>query len=385
VPGLPAELDALVVRATSRDPEMRPADAKRFRAEVVAARLAMSEEELGPIGPPLQSLGDLDHTLAVPLGSTPPMGVSRTVARRGDTGPIRAPRARRRRGPIVLLVIIVLAAALGGAGWYYGLGPGANVKTPSLLTLTYKQAKLKAANADLSVKVVGHAFDESIAPGSVVGTDPGPGDDINKNGQIGLTLSKGQERYDVPDLTKKTEAQAGQILEDNHLVVGEPTREYNDAVKLGSVIATDPIAGTPLPPGTAVSLVVSKGVQPVDVPDVTGKSLDDAKSALKDAGLRAKVTQQKYDEQVNAGDVISQSPKDGQAPRDSVVQLVISRGPPLVDVPDVVGMSIDDAIAKLHAAGFQTSAFGPGFGTVRGQNPRGGQAPKGSTVRIVYL
>ncbi|MEA2360583.1 MAG: eukaryotic-like serine/threonine-protein kinase, partial [Solirubrobacteraceae bacterium] len=115
VPGLPAELDALVVRATSRDPEKRPADAKRFRAEVVAARLAMSEEELGPIGPPLSSLGDLDHTLVVPLGSTPPMGVPRTVARRGDTGPVRAPRARRRRGPIALLVIVVLAAALAGA------------------------------------------------------------------------------------------------------------------------------------------------------------------------------------------------------------------------------------------------------------------------------
>jgi beta-lactam-binding protein with PASTA domain len=385
VPGLPAELDALVVRATSRDPEKRPADAKRFRAEVVAARLAMSEEELGPIGPPLRSLGDLDHTLAVPLGSTPPMGVARTVARRGDTGPVRAPRARRRRGPIALLVIVVLAAALAGAGWYYGLGPGSNVTTPSLLTLNYAQAKHKAADADLSVRVVGHTFDESIPAGKVVSTDPNPGDDISKNGQIGLILSKGQERYDVPSLTNKTEAQAGQILEDNHLVVGEPTREYNDAVSKGSVIATDPVAGTPLPPGTAVSLVVSKGVQPVDVPDVTGKSLDDAKSALKDAGLRAKVTEEKYDEQVNDGDVISQSPKDGQAPRDSAVQLVVSKGPPLVDVPDVVGMGIDDAIAKLHAAGFQTSAFGPGFGTVRGQNPRGGQAPKGSTIRIVYL
>jgi serine/threonine-protein kinase len=385
VPGLPAELDALVVRATSRDPEKRPVDAKRFRAEVVAARLAMSEEELGPIGPPLRSLGELDHTLVVPLGSTPPMGVPRTVARRGEPGPVRAPRARRRRGPIALLVIIVLAAALAGAGWYYGLGPGSNVRTPSLLQLTYAQAKHKAANADLSVKVVAHAFDESIPVGSVVATDPAPGDDISKNGQIGLTLSKGQERYDVPDLAGKPEAEAGQILEGTHLVIGEPTRVYSDTVKLGYVIATDPVGGTSLPRGTAVSLVVSKGVQPVDVPDVTGKSLDDAKTALKDAGLRGKVTQEKYDEQVNAGDVISQSPKDGQAPKDSVVALVVSKGPPLVDVPDVVGLSIGDAIAKLHAAGFQTSAFGPGFGTVRGQNPRGGQAPKGSTVRIVYL
>jgi len=385
VAGLPAELDALVVRATSRDPEKRPADAKRFRAEVVAARLAMSEEELGPIGPPLNSLGDLDHTLVVPLGNTPPMGVPRTVARRGDTGPVRAPRARRRRGPIALLVIMVLAAALAGAGWYYGLGPGSNVTTPSLLKLTYAQAKDKAANADLSVKVIARAFDENVAVGSVVSTNPKPGDDINKNGQIGLTLSKGQERYDVPTLTGKTEAAASQILEDNHLVVGEPTRVYSDLVKLGSVIATDPIAGTSLPPGTAVSLVVSKGIQPVDVPDVTGKSLDDAKTALKDAGLRSKVTQEKYDEQVSADDVISQSPKNGQAPRDSVVQLVVSKGPPLVNLPDVVGRSIGDARSILENAGFHVRAFGPGVGSVFRQSPSGGQAPKGSTITLFYL
>ena len=384
VRGLPAELDALVVRATSRDPDKRPADAKRFLAEVVAARLAMSEEELGPVGPPLASLGDLDHTLVVPVNGTPPMGV-RTAARRGDTGPVRAPRKRRRRGPIALLLILILAAALAGAGWYYGLGPGSDIPTPSLLKLTEAQAKAKAAQVDLSVKVVSHAFSEVDPVGTVVETDPAPGDDISKNGQIGLTLSKGPERYDVPDVSGKTEEEAGQTLEANHFVVGEPTRAYDEKIPLGSVIATDPVAGTSLAPKTAVSLVISKGVQPVDVPDVTGQSLDDAKASLKEAGLRGKVADERYDDQVAAGDVISQSPKDGQAPRDSAVQLVVSKGPPLVDVPDVVGMSIGDAIARLHSAGFRTSAFGPGFGTVRAQNPRGGQAPKGSTIRLAYL
>ena len=123
----------------------------------------MSEEELGPIGPPLASLGDLDHTLVVPVDSTPPMGV-RTVARRGDTGPVRAPRERRRRGPIALLLILILAAALAGAGWYYGLGPGSDIPTPSLLKLTEAQAKAKAAQVDLSVKVVSHAFERGRYP-----------------------------------------------------------------------------------------------------------------------------------------------------------------------------------------------------------------------------
>jgi eukaryotic-like serine/threonine-protein kinase len=385
VPGLPAELDALVVRATSRDPDKRPADARRFLTEVVAARHNMSDDELGPAGPPLSALNDSEHTMIVPTGGTPPMGVPRTVARRGDTGPVRAPRKRRRRGPIALLIILVLAAALAGAGWYYGLGPGSDVNTPPLLSLSYAQAKDKAANAGLSVRVGPRAFDEVIPVGAVVATDPKPNAGIDKHGTVELTLSKGPERHDVPTLTGKTPDVAGQLLKDDHLAIGEPTEAYSDDVALGSVVETNPIAGTSLKPGTPVSLVISKGVEPVDVPDVTRKSLDDAKSALQDAGLRGKVAQRQYDDQVAEGSIVSQTPKDGQAAKDSVVALVVSKGPPLVAVPDVVGLSVGDAIARLHAAGFRTSAFGPGFGTVRGQNPRGGTAPKGSTIRIVYL
>jgi beta-lactam-binding protein with PASTA domain len=385
VPGLPAELDALVLRATSRDPDKRPADARRFLTEVVAARHAMSEDELGPAGPPLSALNDSQHTMIVPVGGTPPMGVPRTAARRGDTDAVRAPRRRRRRGPIALLIILVLAGALAGAGWYYGLGPGSDVTTPSLLKLTYAQAKAKAANVDLSVKVVSRAFDEVIPVGAVVGTDPKPNSGIGKNGQIGLTLSKGPERHDVPLLTGKTAVEAGQILQDNHLKVGVPSEAYSDVVAKGLVVETVPPDATPLKRDAAVALVISKGAEPVAVPDVTGKSLGDAKTALTDVGLRGKVADKQFDDQVAQGDVISQTPKDGQAPKDSVVELVVSKGPPLVAVPDVVGMSIGDALAQLHAAGFRTSAFGPGFGTVRGQTPRGGTAPKGSTVRIVYL
>jgi eukaryotic-like serine/threonine-protein kinase len=385
VRGLPAEMDALVLRATSRNPDQRPADAKRFLTEVVAARLAMSEEELGPIGPPLSALNDLDHTMVVPLGGTPPMGVPRTVARRGDTGPIRTPRKRRRRGPIALLVIVTLAAVLAAAGWYYGLGPGSDVTTPSLLGLTAAHAKDKAQAEGLSVKVGSPAYDETVPVGSVVTTDPKPNDSIDRNGTIVLALSKGPERHDVPTLTGKTPDVAGQILADNHLKVGDPTDAYSDDVAKGMVVETVPPVGTALKRDATVQLVISKGAEPVDVPDVTGKSVDDAKSTLKDVGLRGKVAERKYDEQVADGDVISQAPPDGQLPKGSDVALVVSKGPPLVAVPDVVGMSIGEAIARLHSAGFQTSAFGPGFGTVRGQNPRGGTAPKGSTIKIVYL
>ena len=189
----------------------------------------------------------------------------------------------------------------------------------------------------------------------------------------------------MPALTGKTADEATQILTDNHLTVGAPTEAYSDTVAPGSVIETVPPEGTPLKRDASVALVISKGVEPVAVPDVTSKSLADAKTALKDAGLRGKVSEEKYDDQVAAGDVISQAPKDGPAPKGSAVQLVVSKGPPLVDVPDVVGRSVGDATAILQNAGFHVRAAGFGNGTVFRQSPSGGQAPKGSTVTLFYL
>jgi serine/threonine-protein kinase len=167
--------------------------------------------------------------------------------------------------------------------------------------------------------------------------------------------------------------------------VGEPGDAYSDDVAKGKVVETSPPDGTALKRDAAVSLIISKGPEPVDVPDVTGKNLDEAKAALKDVGLRGKVVESKYDDQVAADDVISQTPKDGQAPKDSVVSLIVSKGPPLVDVPNVVGRSIGDATVILQNAGFHVRAFGPSAGAVFRQSPSGGQAPKGSTITLFYL
>jgi beta-lactam-binding protein with PASTA domain len=304
--------------------------------------------------------------------------------RPGTSGPKPRPR-RRRRGPIALLLVLLLAAGLSFAAWFYAAGPGATDPVPNLVSLSVAQAKDKAAEEGFTAKVTGRDYDEVIPVGSVVRTDPGRGDKLKSGGQIGLITSRGPLRYDVPPLAGRTETEARQILEDNHLVVGEPTKDFSDTVPEGSVISSIPDAGTSLKPGAEVSLVLSKGVEPVPVPDVTNQDLADAKAALKDVGLRGKVADEQYDDAVAKGAVISQTPKDGKAAKDSVVELVVSKGPPLVDVPDVVGKSIGEARAILEAAGFKISSFGPGFGTVRGQNPRGGTAPKGSTIRIVYL
>jgi beta-lactam-binding protein with PASTA domain/tRNA A-37 threonylcarbamoyl transferase component Bud32 len=387
VPGLPAELDHLVARATSRDPDGRPADARRFLAEVVAARRAMSDGELDTLGPALSALSSTpDHTLVVDLTAR----TTTAPARRGDTGPLSHSghgtrvRARRSRGPLALLLILALAVVLSGVAWFVAEGPLSKTTTPGLLNLTAAQAKDKAAKSGLDAAVKGHGFSEVVPVGRVLETDPARGEDIDKGGTIALILSKGPERYAVPNVVGRTEEVARSMIEDARLTVADVERKYSSKVEEGVVLSADPEAGTELKRDQAVTLVVSRGPKPVAVPSVVGLPVDQAKVAVTDAELRPEVTG-KFNETVPLGTVIRQSPEGGTADKNSVVQLIVSKGPPLVAVPDLVGANVTDAQAALTAVGLvpavQQIPAGPG--TVRSQSPGGGdKIAKGSTVTL---
>ena len=391
VPGLPAELDHLVARATNRDPDKRPADARRFLVEVVAARRSMSDTELdnaaaAPVAPLAAAVGmpnQPDHTLVVDLNQR-----SASPARRGDTGPLGAPPtpkpARRSRGPLALLVVLALALVLSGAAWFYAAGPLSKTTTPSLIGMTQAKAAATARQSGLTTKVTGSAFSEVVAKGLVVNTDPARGEDVDKGGVVGLVLSKGPERYPVPDVAGRTEDFARSTIEDGHLTVGNVTRRFSSKVDEGSVISTNPKAGTQAKPDQAVAMVVSKGPEPVAVPNVVGQPVDQAKEAVSAAGLRPSVTE-KYDEKVPDGTVISQSPKSGSADKNSELALVVSKGPPLVEVPGVIGHNVTEAQQMVVDAGLvpNVNQLPGGPGTVLNQSPGGGdKKPKGSTVTL---
>jgi eukaryotic-like serine/threonine-protein kinase len=239
VPGLPAELDHLVSRATSRDPDQRPADARRFHAEVVAARRAMSEGELDTVGPGLAAMsGQPDQTLVVDLNArtasaaTGASGAS--GARRGDTGPLDGSsgavggvRKRRSKGPLALLVVLAVTVLLSGAAWVVAEGPLSKTTTPSLLGLTEAQAAAKADKSGLATTVTGYLFSEVVPAGRVVRTDPGRGEDVDKDGTVGLFLSKGPERYAVPNVVGRTETVARSMIEDGHLTVGSSATRWS--------------------------------------------------------------------------------------------------------------------------------------------------------------
>jgi eukaryotic-like serine/threonine-protein kinase len=385
VPGLPAELDHLVTRATNRDPDQRPADARRFLAEVVTARRGLSDGELDTVGGGIAALaGAPAHTVVVDLTRHPV-----TPARRGDTGPLSAPpgaRVRRRsRGPVALAIVLALAVVLSVVAWAMAYGPLSTTTTPGLLTLTRSAAAAKAHESGLSVKVVGHAYSETAAPETVVQTDPHAGQSVDKGGTIGLVMSKGPERHAVPSVIGLTEEKARGLLRDNHLAVAAPIHKFNLNVTKGNVISVDPPTGTSLKRNAPVTLTVSDGPRPVGVPNVVGVTLDQAKAALSDMKLVPDVTL-KHDDTVPKGQVMSQSPVgNATAPQGSKVHLVVSNGPPIVPVPSVVGKNVGEAQQLIIAAGLTPNVqqLPGGPGTVLNQSPNGGdKAPKGSTVTL---
>ncbi len=400
--GIPAYLDALVARATARRRDARPADAKVFLTQLRRVRHALDHgvtddpeltEDLTPAsrGP--------EATLAVPLPRTRPTGDDTQMAAvdgsgehdgggAGDGDGGSRPRRSRKRvlGWVALAVVLLLAAGAAAGGWY--LSVGRYTTAPDLGGLTLAQARRQIQPTDFTLRAGATAYSETVPKGDIVSTDPAAGERILRDGTITAVVSKGPERYPMPPVVGVSEARARAVLTDGHLAVGDVTHTYSGSVDEGLVVSASQDEGERLRPDTEVDLVVSKGPRPIDVPDVVGLSATEARDAITDRGLRVDASR-RYDDAVPRGEVISQDPADGTLFKGDEVDLVVSKGPPLTEVPSVFGRHRDDAIERLESAGFDVDVQHAdgyvGFDLVSSQSPSGSDlAPRGSTVTI-YL
>ena len=359
VEGIPASLDELVVRATRRDPSARPVDAGAFLAELQAVRADLGAGSGGPV-----------------VRRTAPT----LVVRREPPAASPTPR-RRRRTAWVLAVVLLLAAALAGGA--YALGTTA---TPEVLGLTRVQAEASLREAGLEVRLLPPRSDERVAATLVLDQDPGPGARLRKGDAVAIQESLGPDRRAVPaGVVGATQAAATAALQRAGLARGLVSRAF-DARPDGTVLSADPAPGARLKPGTAVALVVSKGPDLLPVPAVTGQSLERATTSLAEAGFRTS-SKQAFSERVPSGQVVSQTPADGRAVRDSTVALTVSKGPELLVVPDLRGRTGPQAAAALEALGLDGRAFDlpDGQGTVVTQSPRAGSTVRRGSVVTYYV
>ncbi|MFF1653688.1 Stk1 family PASTA domain-containing Ser/Thr kinase [Streptomyces sp. NPDC058255] len=407
VPGLPYALDELVATATARNPEVRPHDAVALLGLVLEARAGLTTEQLDAVPPGALATGHdngEDRTSVIPrsLSMQRPLpvndgyedgnaGLDRTSrferTSQFASGPAASSRraARPRRGMLLVVAAVVLVLGLGAGVWYINSGQFTTV--PPILTKTKTEAKDRLASAGLEVGQIKHAYSDTVKRGTVISTDPKIGARIRDHDSVTLTISDGPETVKVPDLKGFALFKARDVLKGDGLAAGMVTRQFSEDVPKDFVISTDPVAGTERHAGSAIALVVSKG-SPVEVPDVTGASVDDAKAELQDSGLKVKISSEQVTSEFDKGEVAKQSPGGGrEVAAGDTVTLTISKGPEMVQVPDVVGDTVDDAKQKLEAAGFKVSEDRGLLGLfgdhVKSQSVDGGQtAPKGSTITI---
>lgn len=451
-PSVPAALDGVVRAATVRDIERRPADAAALLAILRGARRHIPAEQLDaraevPYAPgafvgevpadravrndPFDGLAATqavdravdNRTQAFPGGQVaaaaaaaaagaptayyepaamppPPQGRFVQALPVNEDDPVRPvddvtyariAAARRRRGYAVMAMVLVAAVVLVLGSYWFIAGPGAKVVVPATATLTRAEATKKLTDVSLKARVQ-NDFSDTVKAGLVISSDPAAGESARKNATVLLVVSKGPQLFAVPDISGQSESQASDILDGAGFRLGKVTERFDGEVDKGLVVSQTPAADVKKAKGTAVDVVVSKGPEPVDVPNVVGKTQDDAENVLSEAGFSVDVDDnQVFDPSVPAGSVVSQTPSSGQAERGSEVTLVISKGPDqtqLVSVPFVVGRREDEARKRLEEAGLGVNVQrnGGGFDRVFQQSPSpGSEVPPGTVVTIVFF
>ena len=403
VPDLPAYVDALVARATAREPGLRPADASVLLHQVHRVSNALADgvrddpeltQDLAPMlsgrgtSPEIWDDAEMsqilepqrsvhEHTSTYPRAMPPPPGPPE------DPAPMERRPRRSRRGPVLLVLALVLALLVAGGAYWFGWAR--YTTTPGVLGMTQSEAEAKLDDAGLKVDYADPAYSEDVPEGRVIETDPSPGNRVLDNGTVTVTLSLGKERYDVPRMKGLIEDEAQDALTEVNLAYDETIERFSEKVPEGQVIGSRPKAGTTLKPGASVDLIISRGRQPLQVGDWVGRDAARAISVLKDRGLKPKVTEE-YNDTVPEGDVISQDPTGGTLYKGDEVSLTVSQGPELVEVPSVRSFGVEAATDALEALGFvvETNSFFPDpLGFVTGTDPGAGElVPEGSTITL---
>lgn len=423
VPDIPAYVDALVARATARDRSQRPADAGVLLHQIHRVAQALRDgvvddpELTADLAPRAAAAPDLEHddendtapepfdpvamanyrehedhshTTAIerlPEASVP----SRLPAPRKPSPPVPViTNARRRsvKGPVFFLLVVLLLASLGIGAWWFGYAR--YTTTPGVLGVTQAAATSELDRAGLDVEVGTPRFSETVEAGIVLGSEPEPGERVLKDGTVTLVVSLGPERYDVPPLAGMTEDQAQDAITEGKLAFGSTTEKFSDTVPVGQVMRSDPVAGTTVKPDTAVDLVVSKGRRPIEIKDWTGQDADKAIAAMEKRKLEVEVTGEEFSDTVAEGDVISQNPTTGPLFKGDKVELVVSQGPELVEVPRVIAKGVEAATEELEGLGFvvevQNSDSYIGLGFVFSTSPSAGDmVAKGSTITLYLI
>ncbi|MHB1596079.1 MAG: protein kinase domain-containing protein [Streptosporangiaceae bacterium] len=436
LPGLSPAMDALVTMATSRDPDLRPADAEQFLRAIddvrngtvphlgdhygyagpqddygyrydygetgqdgwyghdhgpadpwdhgyqgavgASALPSLSPQPAELAAPPGAVAGPVQHTLVVPAVGRPseygyPGGPGHAASR-----PRREPMLQRllfSRRLLYLTGTLTLVAIIAVIGWW--LMAGRYTAVPSLRGLAVSQARAELRGAGLTARL-GAARHSALPKGEIIATSPGRGTRIGSGSPVTLILSLGPRMIQVPNVSGESLQAAEGNLRAAHLRIGAIAK-IPSTVQAGDVIATSPPAYSTTPQTRPIRITISAGPP---LPDFAGQQVQSARAVAQAGGYTINAVPDASGNQP-ANTITSQSPAPGTPiTPGEVVTVHYSPGPPGVPVPDVRGMSIKHAIRALRQAGFQWTIVQQGPGNTVGRYSPAGTQPKGSLITL---
>ncbi len=385
---VPPELESIVLRALEKDPADRFADADEFIAALQAASsripsdaaIAAAEAAAASLPPvvmrPIPPPSSTDTGVLLPV--EPHQQASVTVA----PLPVAA-RRRSKRWPWLVLAAIV-GIALIIAIVMIAVPSRANVPSVVGSSISVATQRLRSEGFEVS-----YVRDNSDKPrNTVVGQSPAGGSSVDEGSTVTLNISDGPRIQEVPNVVGLGRRAARRTLTDAGFEV-EERRAADSTVKLDRVIRQSPSGNSQAARGQVVTLDVSSGPAQGVVPDVVGKTEDEARSTLEGVGFRVGV-EPKEDPGAKPGTVLAQNPAKGASVvRGSAVTITVAAEPSDVEVPNVVGATQNKATETLSGAGLkvvveEAPADSPDAdGVVQSQSPDAdAKVDRGSTVTI---
>lgn len=297
---------------------------------------------------------------------------------------------------VVILIIALVAGKaagifrFGGSSGIESSSDSANIEVPQLVGETQAVANEMCEKKNLVMKVVSQKQSDKPV-GTVLEQSIKAGEKVKKQTVIEVVICSGAEEVEVPNVSGNTQDEAWKILKDKGFTDYEVQTEYSDEYDNGEVIRTTPEAGTTATVDTKIVIVVSKGAEKAEVPNLVGRTVSEAKEALSAKGLTDGGSTEEYSNTVEEGKIIRQDVKAGKkVDSGTSVSYVVSKGKKpaaTVAVPDLRGYSLADAILALRNRGLdykEERADSPSpSGTVVDMSPDiGSQVEVGSIITL---
>jgi len=257
------------------------------------------------------------------------------------------------------------------------------VEIPDLTGSEQAQALEDLQNLGFKVGIENSA-DASVPAGSVIRTQPPSNTVINPDSLVTIIVSVGPEAFPIPYVLDIEIERAIYVVEESGFILGQLLEVNDENVPRGFVISQNPVAGTKMSPGFKVDLVVSKGPSLIEISDLSRKSPEDAIQILETLGFEYELIEE-YSEDVEIGLVSGTLPEAGEiVTPDQLIQVIVSLGI-RIEMPEVEGLSYEDAINILEELNLIATVVGDTNGKVRKQIPRKGEfVEPGQVVELTF-